>query len=107
MTIIGFASNWGGTPANCPHDCLCDAPKQRLQTQHQPSRLIEENKETEGFFEVLSLSYHSPITIPSISFGHAYQRTPLDMQKRLKGVTMRKLATKICRSYARGSGYRI
>ena len=34
---------------SCPHDCPCDAPKQRLQSQRQPSRLIREVKGSEGF----------------------------------------------------------
>jgi hypothetical protein len=34
---------------NCPQDCPCDAPKQRLQSQRQPSRLFGELKGTEGF----------------------------------------------------------
>jgi hypothetical protein len=34
---------------NCPQDCPCDAPKQRLQSQPQPSRLIREVKDSEGF----------------------------------------------------------
>jgi hypothetical protein len=42
--LAPFETNWC-----CPHDCPCDAPKQRLQSQHQPSPLIEEGKETEGF----------------------------------------------------------
>jgi hypothetical protein len=49
--IIGFAprTNWGATPQNCPHDCPCDAPKQRCQSQRHLSRLIREVKEAEGF----------------------------------------------------------
>src|SRR5258708_3514382 len=33
----------------CLHDCPCVAPKQRLQSQREPSRLIGEVKGTEGF----------------------------------------------------------
>ena len=33
----------------CPHDCPCDAPKQRLQSQREPSRSIGEVLETVGF----------------------------------------------------------
>ena len=34
---------------NCPHDCPCDAPKQRFQSQRQPTRSIFEVEESEGF----------------------------------------------------------
>jgi hypothetical protein len=44
-----ISTNWGATPQNCPHDCPCDAPKQRLQSQRHLSRLIREVKEAEGF----------------------------------------------------------
>ena len=36
-------------PQNCPHDCPCDATKQRLWSQRQPTRLICEVEEREGF----------------------------------------------------------
>ena len=35
--------------ALCPHDCPCELPKQGLQSQQEPSRLIGEAKEREGF----------------------------------------------------------
>jgi hypothetical protein len=35
--------------ASCPYDCPCDAPKQRLQSQRQPSRSIWEVVEAVGF----------------------------------------------------------
>ena len=31
---------------NCPHNCPCELPKQRLQSQRQPNRPIGEVKET-------------------------------------------------------------
>ena len=34
---------------DCPHDCPCERPKQRLQSQQQPSRSIEEVEKLEGF----------------------------------------------------------
>ncbi len=34
---------------DCPHDCPCGGPEQGVQSQQQPSRLIEDTKETEGF----------------------------------------------------------
>lgn len=36
-------------PRTCPHDCPCDAPEQRLQSQREPTRLICEGEESEGF----------------------------------------------------------
>ena len=42
-------SDDGEPPSHCPHDCPCERPKQRLQSQQQPNRLIGEVKETEGF----------------------------------------------------------
>ena len=41
------ASKWGAP--DCPHDCPCELPKQRLQSQQQPSRSIVEVNESEGF----------------------------------------------------------
>ena len=41
MTLVAW---W-----NCPHDCPCDAPKQRIQSQHQPTRSIGEVENSEGF----------------------------------------------------------
>ena len=35
---------WG-----CPHDCPCDAPRQRLWSQQQPTRLIGQVLETAEF----------------------------------------------------------
>src|SRR5258705_9855981 len=35
--------------ADCPHDCPRGAPKQRLQSQRQPTRSIGEVENTEGF----------------------------------------------------------
>ena len=34
---------------DCPHDCPCDAPKQRVQSQRQPTRSIREAENSEGF----------------------------------------------------------
>ena len=34
---------------DCPYDCPCDAPKQRLWSQREPSRSIAEVLETAGF----------------------------------------------------------
>jgi hypothetical protein len=42
-------SDDGEPSIHCPHNCPCDAPKQRLESQQQPIRLIGEVKETEGF----------------------------------------------------------
>ena len=44
-------SNNGEPPSHCPHDCPCDAPKQRLQSQQQPSRSIEEVIEDARIYE--------------------------------------------------------
>ena len=33
----------------CPHDCPCEAPQWRIRSQQQPSRLICEVEENEGF----------------------------------------------------------
>jgi hypothetical protein len=35
--------------ADCPHDCPCDAPKRRLQSQREPTRLFREMEEGERF----------------------------------------------------------
>jgi hypothetical protein len=40
----GLVARW-----NCPHDCPCDAPKQRIRSQHQPARSIGEVENSEGF----------------------------------------------------------
>jgi hypothetical protein len=38
------------TPSkNCPYDCPCEPPKQRLQSQREPNRSIGEVVETVGF----------------------------------------------------------
>src|SRR5438874_388416 len=42
-------SNASDRSWNCPQDCPCDAPRPRLQGQHQSSRVFGELKETEGF----------------------------------------------------------
>jgi hypothetical protein len=34
---------------SCPQDCPCDAPKQRVESQRQPTRLICELEMSEGF----------------------------------------------------------
>ena len=34
---------------SCPYDCPCDAPKQRIQSQREPSRSIGEVIEIAGF----------------------------------------------------------
>ena len=34
---------------DCPHDCPCDAPKQRFQGQQEPTRSIGEVENSEGF----------------------------------------------------------
>ena len=34
---------------SCPHDCPCERQKQGIHSQQQPTRLIRELKETEGF----------------------------------------------------------
>ena len=35
--------------SNCPQNCPCDAPKQRVQSQRQPTRSIGEVENSEGF----------------------------------------------------------
>src|SRR3982750_1625033 len=46
---IRSPSNASDRPWNCPHDCPCDAPKQRFQSQKQPTRSIGEVENSEGF----------------------------------------------------------
>ena len=35
--------------ASCPHNCPCEAAKRRVQSQREPTRLIYEVEESEGF----------------------------------------------------------
>ena len=46
---VGSAVRAAPRPQNCPHDCPCDDTKQRLSSQRQPTRLICEVEEREGF----------------------------------------------------------
>src|SRR3977135_4276425 len=50
------------------------------------------------FFEVLSRTYHSPITIPSVTSAHTHRRIPLDTQRRGRSSIKSKLAhvRKVC-----------
>jgi hypothetical protein len=34
---------------NCPHNCPCDAPRHRVQSQRKPTRSMEEVEDSEGF----------------------------------------------------------
>jgi len=53
--MVDWDSQSGATAAtlvawwNCPPDCPCDAPKQRFQSQRQPTRSIGEVENSEGF----------------------------------------------------------
>src|SRR5438552_8358240 len=40
---------WPPARRDCPRDCPCDAPKQRVESQCQPTRSICEVEEREGF----------------------------------------------------------
>src|ERR1700704_3695927 len=50
------------------------------------------------FFKVLSRTYHSPITIPSVTSAHTHRRIQLDTQGRRRWSTKSKLAhvRKVC-----------
>jgi hypothetical protein len=48
-TLTPFGKTRLAYLSNCPHDCPCDGPKQRVRRQRQPIRSIEEAENSEGF----------------------------------------------------------
>ena len=46
---VGRRSQGALTTPTCPRDCPCEAPRPRLQSQREPTGLISEVEETEGF----------------------------------------------------------